>query len=62
MRTKKHVAESAENTIGAGRIAPVNMASETNGLSYDSLTRDMTEANEWCPSRCQLWACAAVRG
>ncbi len=59
---KKHVAESAENTTSAGRIAPVNMASETDRLSYDSLTRDVTEAGEWCPSRCHLWACAAVRG
>ena len=44
MSTIKHAAKSAENQPGTGRIVPLNMASGTNGLSYDSLLRDMTTA------------------
>ena len=66
MNMIKHAAESAENSPSIGRIAPLNMASETKGLNYDSLIRDMTTANEYDGDegapRGDLWACAAIRG
>ncbi len=60
MSAIKHVAQSAENPQSIGRIAPLNMPSETNGLNSDSLIRDMTTANDDDGDneslRCGFWA------
>jgi hypothetical protein len=57
MKTE-HAAESAAARSGTGRIAPLNMASETSGLSYDSLVHDMTTVNDSSDesSLCVSWA------
>jgi len=39
-------AVEAENLQSIGRIAPLNMASERNGLNYDSMIRDMTTTKD----------------
>jgi len=58
MNTTKQTAESTEVSPGVGRITPVNMPSETNGLNYDSLARDMaaTGTAETDCHHCPLWA------
>jgi hypothetical protein len=64
MSTAKDVSKSPKNPPSTGRITPLNMPSETNGLNYDSLLRDMTTANDHTRQHfdCSFWACAAVRG
>jgi hypothetical protein len=58
MTKTKYVAESPKNPPGTGRITPLNMPSETNGLNYDSLVRDMTTANDHSQQHfdCSFWA------
>jgi hypothetical protein len=67
MSTTEHAAGPAVNTASVGRIAPLNMTSGSSRLSYETLTDDMTTANDYdcesgCFDHCHLWACAAVRG
>ncbi|MCE5241819.1 MAG: hypothetical protein ABFD98_13970 [Syntrophobacteraceae bacterium] len=58
MNTTEHAAETSKIQHGVGRIMPLNMPSETNGLNYDSLLRDMTEANDHTQQHfdCGFWA------
>jgi hypothetical protein len=60
MSTIKEEAKSAKNPQSIGRIAPVNMQSETRRLDCESVTKAQAEAATGdCPS---FWACCAVRG
>ena len=58
MSAIEHAAESPEKRLGTGRITPLNMASETKGLNYDSLLLDMTAANDPAQQHfdCSFWA------
>lgn len=46
MSTIKHATESAQDQPSIGRIAPLNMVSETNRLNHDSVMLDMATAND----------------
>lgn len=58
MSTSKKVAEPSADPARVGRITALNMPSETNGLSYDSLLRDMPTANDKSRQHfdCSFWA------
>jgi hypothetical protein len=66
MNSSKHTAQPAGPAPAVGRIAPLNMTSGADRLSYDSLMKDVGSANSYSGNadclHCHLWACAAVRG
>jgi hypothetical protein len=60
MNSSKHTAELAGQAPTVGRIAPLNMTSGVDRLSYDSLIKDMASANSYSGNsdclHCHLWA------
>ncbi len=63
MDINKQVSEASQTRPKIGRIMPVNMPSEPNGLYYESLLQDSTGADNQTQQffDCNYWACDAVR-
>ncbi len=58
MSTSKKIAEASTDPTRVGRITALNMQSESKGLSYESLLRDMSSANDKSQQHfdCSFWA------